>query len=86
MQQAFCLPPNPLSRLRGNADKLRSLIRGGSPLCCGFVERFGKRSRLGSRKTAMPIIEKDGYGLIVPCSGKDEVNSMVSIDVARLNL
>ncbi len=33
----------------------------------------------------MTIIEKDGYGLIEPSSGKDQVNSMVSIDIARLD-
>ena len=34
----------------------------------------------------MAIIEKDCYGLIEPSSGEYQVNSMVSIDIARLNL
>ena len=33
----------------------------------------------------MAIIEKDCYGLIEPGGAEDQVNSMVSIDIARLD-
>ena len=33
----------------------------------------------------MTIVEKDCYGLIRPSSREDQVNSMVSVDVARLD-
>lgn len=33
----------------------------------------------------MTIVQEDCYGLIEPGSGEDQVNSMISIDIARLN-
>jgi hypothetical protein len=32
-------------------------------------------------KTAVPIIEIDGYGLIGPGGGNDQINSVIAIDV-----
>jgi hypothetical protein len=33
----------------------------------------------------MAIIEKDRYRLIEPSRGQDQINGLVSIDIARLN-
>jgi hypothetical protein len=34
----------------------------------------------------MAIIQKNRYGLSEPCGGKNQVNGVISVDVARLNL
>ena len=56
------------------------------PIRLRFADGFRKGGWLGSCKASVAIIEKNRYGLLEPNASHDQIDSMVSIDIARRNL
>jgi len=60
-------------------------MRASSPKCFGLGECRGECSWFGARKASVAIIQKNRYGPSEPCGGKNQVNGVISIHVARLD-
>ena len=57
----------------------------GNPKCFRFAECRGERSWFRARKAPVAVVQKYRYGLSEPCGSKNQVNGVISIDVARLH-
>jgi len=86
MQPIFLFRANADVRLRRYARKVHRHVRTGNPTCVGFREYIREVGWLGSRKAAMSIVKKYRYGQLEPGRPDNEINGMVAIDVARLDL
>src|SRR5580704_10727719 len=56
-----------------------------NPKCFGLAECRGECSWFRARKAAVAIIQKYRYRLSEPCGGKDQVNGVIAINVARFD-
>jgi len=70
------------AQLGSQCDEICAKERAGRPICSGLVERRGECVWFHARKTAMAVVQQDSYGLPEPGGREDQVNRVVSVDVA----
>src|SRR5579862_876712 len=75
----------PRPRLRGDAKRIDCLVRSETPIRLAVSKRFRERCWFDSRKAAVAIIQQDRNRSSEPGGGKDKINRMVAIHIARLN-
>src|SRR5579862_6236989 len=75
----------PRPRLRGDAKRIDCLVRSETPIRLAVSKRFRERCWFDSRKAAVTIIQQDRNRLSEPGSGKNKINGMVAVHIARLN-
>src|SRR5882724_8196249 len=86
MQEEFCFRTDVLARLWRDANGIYRMVSSRTPACLGFTECFRKVSGLYSRKISVTIIEKNRNGLPKPPCGEDQIESVITVDIARNNL